>query len=101
MSSPDLECGQVVDHCFFLDREGIWQAWVQIRDTQMGRVFTRWEQKGNFLGNSWEFCEVCWQADHEAGESIGTMSDKDVIQAPYVMVDGSKYLLVYGGGAGG
>jgi len=98
MSSPDLECGQVVDHCLFPSRTGTWQAWVQIRDTGMGRVFTRWEQRGAFPNAPWTFRGVCWQADHDVGESIGTSPDKDVIQAPYVLKDGAEYLLVYGGG---
>lgn len=98
MSSPDLDCGQVVDHCFFQDSTGTWQAWVQIRDTRMGRVFTRWEQNGAFPGTPLEFRGVCWRADSIAGESIGTPPGKDVIQAPYVFKDGSEYLLVYGGG---
>ncbi len=96
--SPELECGQVVDHCFFQDPAGRWQAWVQIRDTAMGRVFTRWEAPEGFADFPWEFRGVCWKADHEAGESVGTAPEKDVIQAPYVLNDRTGYLLVYGGG---
>lgn len=93
-----LECGQIVDHCFFQDYTGTWQAWVQVRNTQMGRIFTRWEQQGVFPYEPWIFCGICWQSDHVARESIGTSLDNDVIQAPYVLKEEERYLLVYGGG---
>jgi len=98
LPSRHINCGQVVDHCFFRDPTGTWQAWVQVRETEAGRVFTRWEQEGAFHDTPWTPCGVCWQADHRVGESVGTPLSEDVIQAPYVLRDGSDYILVYGGG---
>lgn len=98
IDKPDIRCGQIVDHCFFRDAGGTWQAWVQIRDTAMGRVFTRWEQKNDFTGTPWTYHGVCWEADQSAGESVGTQRSGHVIQAPYVFRDAEEFLLVYGGG---
>jgi hypothetical protein len=98
IASQNISCGQVVDHCFFQDQTGTWQAWVQIRDTEIGRVFTRWEQSNSFHSAPWTPRGICWKADHPAGESVGTSPHEDVIQAPYVLRDGAQYLLVYGGG---
>jgi hypothetical protein len=89
---------QVVDHCFFRAANGTWQAWVQIRDTTLGRVFTRWEQAGRFTDATWEYKGVCWTADKNAGESVGTPAAANVIQAPYVFAERDRYLLLYGGG---
>ena len=98
IDSPDIRCGQIVDHCFFRDASGTWQAWVQIRDTAMGRVFTRWEQKNDFTSTPWTYHGVCWEADQSVGESVGTPKGSHVIQAPYVFRDAKEFLLVYGGG---
>jgi hypothetical protein len=98
IADSKINCGQIVDHCFFPDSLGIWQAWVQIRDTKKGRIFTRWELNGDSIYNQWIYHGVCWEADQSAGESIGTSIDKNVIQAPYVLQDKDKYLLVYSGG---
>jgi hypothetical protein len=101
LKSPEMPCGSVVDHCFFKASTGRWQAWVQVRDTPQGRVFTRWEFDGDaepFGGASWTPHGICWRADHTAGESVGTRPEADVIQAPYVLHEGDCYRLVYGGG---
>jgi hypothetical protein len=91
---------QIVDHCFFRAANGTWQAWVQIRATTAGRLFTRWEQAGRFDEPTWTYRGICWTADPDAGESVGTGSpDKPhVIQAPFVLEDDDRYVLVYGGG---
>ena len=91
---------QVVDHCFFRAASGAWQAWVQVRDTTVGRVFTRWEQAGRLTDAPWRYEGICWQADQKAGESVGTGSEEKphVIQAPFVLHDRDRYVLVYGGG---
>jgi hypothetical protein len=102
---PAIACGQVVDHCFFRDIKGDWQAWVQVRDTQLGRIFTRWQTSGAFAQQPWRTQGICWQADAAHGESVGTTAclpdqgQPDVIQAPYVYREAaSQYWLVYGGG---
>jgi len=89
---------QMVDHCFFRAADGTRQAWVQIRDTLRGRVFTRWQQAGDFTDAPWACKGICWTADKEAGESVGTPLAADVIQAPYVFTEPDRYVLVYGGG---
>lgn len=98
IDNPDIQCGQIVDHCFFQDKGGTWQAWVQIRDTAIGRVFTRWEQKKDFTTTPWTYQGVCWKAAQSASESVGTPKGRHVIQAPYVLRDAEDFLMVYGGG---
>ncbi|MFG0250376.1 MAG: hypothetical protein ACF8OB_15935, partial [Phycisphaeraceae bacterium JB051] len=58
-----------------------------------------------FSDQDWQNQGVCWRADHDCGESVGTTAclpnqgQPDVIQAPYVYREStSQYWLVYGGG---
>ena len=89
---PDIRQGQVVDHCFYRDAAGKWQAWVQFRGTKSGRVFTRWEQAGALTDTSWSYRGVHWRGDPGAGEI------ETVIQAPHVYHEDGRYWAFYGGG---
>lgn len=92
IACPEINRGQVVDHCFFRDAAGTWQAWVQVRDTKKGRVFTRWEQEGALTDAPWTYRGVHWTGQPKFGES------QTVIQAPHVYYENGRYWAFYGGG---
>jgi hypothetical protein len=93
----DSKPGQVVDHCFFPAKNGVWQLWTQIRDCAVGRLFYRWEGGKTLFLPDWKPRGICWRADRDAGESWNT-GDQDWIHAPHVHIENGERILYYGGG---
>ena len=89
--------GQVVDHCFFKAKSGKWQLWTQIRGTTIGRLFYRWEGSTEFEKTDWEPKGICWRADRQYGESLGT-GEQEFVHAPFVLSENNMYVMYYGGG---
>jgi beta-fructofuranosidase len=89
--------GEVVDHCFFKAKSGMWQLWTQIRGTAVGRLFYRWEGGTEFERPDWEPKGICWRADRHYGESLGN-PEEEFIHAPYVLQEDGRYVMYYGGG---
>jgi len=92
-----LNGGQVVDHCFLRGVDRKWRLWTQIRGTREGRLFYLWEGTEDIERAQWKARGICWKADTTVGESQGTGREV-IIQAPYVMQEEKRYVLLYGGG---
>jgi len=101
-NNPDLgeitsEKQEIVDHCFFQAADGKWQLWACVRYTKVGRVFYRW-QGDSIEQRNWMPMGIAMRSDPAYGESHGNGPTDEVLQAPHVIKEGSKYYMFYGGG---
>ncbi|MDP6776837.1 MAG: hypothetical protein QGI83_08730 [Candidatus Latescibacteria bacterium] len=96
---PEIESprGELVDHCFFRAKNGLWQLWTQIRGARVGRFFYRWEGTDVLETPDWTPRGICWGPERNCGESWGT-GEEDFVHAPYVLEHEGPLVLYYGGG---
>jgi hypothetical protein len=83
---------QPVDFGIWQAADGTWQLWSCIRSTSAPgktRVFYRW-QGTSLTGTDWKPMGIAMEADPNFGETEGGL------QAPYVVKEGSEYLMFYG-----
>jgi len=83
---------QPVDFGVWPAADGTWQLWSCIRGTSAPgktRLFYRW-QGDSLTTKNWKPIGIAMEADPNFGETEGGL------QAPYVMKEGSEYLMFYG-----
>ncbi len=97
--SPDLgrfttARQQPVDFAIWQAADGTWQLWSCIRSTAYPgwtRLFYRWEAR-RLTDRDWRPMGIVMTSDPKLGEVEG------MLQAPYVIRDGGRYLMFYGVG---
>jgi beta-fructofuranosidase len=96
-SSPrKLPYHECVDHHIYQTADGKWHLWGCIRRTSVGRILYHWEGDSLERGPWKETGEII-RVDHAAGESLQDRWGEEWIQSPFVVKDGGKYYMFYGG----
>jgi hypothetical protein len=95
--APTHEC---VDHHVYQDVDGRWHLWGCIRKTTVGRILYRWEGK-SLTEAPWIPTGEMIRVDRSAGESLAYHNGEECIQSPFVVREGGKYYMFYGGDGAG
>jgi len=87
---------ECVDHHIYRADDGLWHLWGCIRGTAVGRILYHWRAP-SLTVEHWEKRGEIIRADHRAGESVADWNDEEWIQSPFVVRDGGRYCMFYGG----
>lgn len=87
---------ECVDHHVFQSKDGRWQLWGCIRGTAVGRILYRWEGE-SLTEPHWKQTGEVIRADRAAGESIDDWFTREWMQSPFVVVEGGRWFMFYGG----
>ncbi len=88
------------DHCIFRTDEGAWHLWACVRRTVVGRVLCHWEA-ASFEQTPWRLTGEIVRCDRSAGESRVDWHGHEFLQSPFVVREGGRWYMFYGGYASG
>ncbi len=87
---------ECVDHHIFRAGDGLWHLWGCIRGTKVGRILYHWKA-ASLTDRDWEQTGEMIRCNTSYGENLSRWGDQDWIQSPFIMHDGEKYIMFYGG----
>lgn len=88
------------DHTIFRTDDGMWHLWACVMDTYVGYLLCHWTSK-DLHASPWRFTGEIFRCDRDSGESLVVWQNQDFIQSPFVVCDGNKWFMFYGGYATG
>jgi hypothetical protein len=95
-SATERERCQPNDHCIFRAANSTWQLWACVRRTPVGRLFVNWESQ-RLTDSPWRRTGRLIRADRSAGESMVDWHGEEFLQSPFVVQQGQRFVMLYGG----
>ncbi len=94
--NPIEQPNQLNGHTIFQTDDGMWHLWACVKNAQVGNVLMHW-QADSLRQSPWMLTSDTIRADKSAGESQVEWSEKEFIQSPFVMKEGRRYHMFFGG----